>query len=600
MQSPQVSLRVVLAAILISGFALLSAAHARADAASQRHSVPIETPDGVALAADVIVPPVGGRFPTVLVMTPYGRATRMSAQAIHALVADRMAVVLVDMRGTGASQGDVQVVFSREERTDIGTVVRWIARQAWSNGQVIPTGTSYDGNLSALAVALAGKDVAAAIPRFIDFDTYRDLALPGGIRNEMLLRAWGALTAKLNQGLPCLLRAAACPGLSWLEPLDGDTDYRLLRAALLDHQKDWNAYLDTMGYAFEDDMTAGGRRLNAGFLSSETDALRVSRVPVQLWGSWFDAGTADSALQWYGLARSTPMELYLGAWTHGGGMRVDPFTGDHGEDEAGAPALGAAILGFIDRATRSPRTVSRIIHYYTAGAGIWRTTAAWPPANIAPRRWYLSGDHALSTVGPGGEPDRYTVDFSATTGDANRWTTQLGGGPVDYGDRNAADRKLLVYTSAPLRQDIEITGAPVATLHLSTSAPDGAIFVYLEAVERDGRIVYLTEGELRLALRGGGAANRPPGTEPSFLRADAGYLRPGEQIEIGVRLHAVSVRLTRGMRLRLALAGADAGTFARYPAEGDPVLTIRHSSSEPSFVEVPEAPWRADQQPERR
>lgn len=595
MQSPRTRLGVGLATILIAGLAPLSAARASAEGAARVRSVPIETPDGVVLAADVVVPPVAGRFTTVLVMTPYGRATRMSAQAMQALIADRIAIVLVDMRGTGASQGTVQVVFSSEERTDIGTVVRWITHQPWSNGQVIPTGTSYDGNLSALAVALAGKGVAAAIPRFIDFDTYRDLALPGGIRNEMLLRAWGALTVSLNQGLPCLLRAAACPGLPSLQPLDGDTGDRLLRAALLEHQKDWNAYGDTMGYAFEDDVTPSGRRLSTGFLSSETDALRAARVPVQLWGSWFDAGTADSALQWYGLARSTPMELYVGAWSHGGGTRVDPFTSDHREDETGAPSLGAAILGFIDRATRSPSTVPRVIHYYTADAGIWRTTTVWPPDNIVSRRWYLRDDHALSTAGPGGGADRYTVDFSATTGDANRWTTQLGGGPVDYGDRDTADRKLLLYTSAPLRQDIEITGTPLATLCLSTTAPDGAIFVYLEAVEPDGRTVYLTEGELRLALRGGGGAvNRPAGTQPSFLRADADYLRPGEQIVIGVRLHAVSVRLARGMRLRLALAGADAGTFARYPAEGDPVLTIRHSVRAPSFVEVPEAPWRAN------
>lgn len=601
MPNPQARRRVALVTILISWLALALAGGARADTAVAPHSsVPIRTPDGVALAADVFVPPVAGRFPAVLVMTPYGRATRLSRQALYALVADRMAVVLVDMRGTGASQGSVQVVFSREERTDIGTVVRWITRQPWSNGQVIPTGTSYDGNLSALALTLTGRAIVAAIPRFIDFDTYRDLALPGGIRNEMLLRAWGALTAQLNHGLPCLLRAAACKGLSWLEPLDGDTGYRLLRAALLEHQSDWNAYGDTMGYAFEDDVTPSGRRLNGGFLSSEADALRTSRVPIQLWGSWFDAGTADSALHWYGLARSTPMELYIGAWSHGGGTRVDPLISDHAEDETGAPSLGGAILGFIERATHRSQVMPRVIHYYTAGAGVWRTTATWPPDNIASRRWYLSGERALSTLGSGGGPDSYTVDLAATTGDTNRWTTQLGGGPVDYGDRGAADRKLLTYTSAPLRGDIEITGAPVATLRLSTSAPDGAIFVYLEAVEPAGRVIYLSEGELRLALRGGGATNHPPGAWPSFLREDARYLEPGHQLEIAVPLHGVSVRLTRGMRLRLALAGADAGTFARYPAAGDPVLTIQHSASAPSFVDIPEAPWRASPPPEPR
>jgi putative CocE/NonD family hydrolase len=504
-----------------------------------------------------------------------------------------LAVVLVDARGSGASQGHVLAIFSREERRDLAQVLAWIARQPWSDGRVVTTGVSYDGNLAALAVAAPGRALAAAAPRFIDFDTYRDLAVPGGVRNEMLLQGWGALTDSLNLATACVVSAAACADLPNLKPVDGDADLSVLRAALLDHQSNWRPYADTGGYAFEDDVTPAGRDLREGFLSTQIRELAASRVPVQLWGSWFDAGTADSALAWFAAAPEAKIEVYLGAWTHGVGARVDPFHPGPGEDEPGAPAPAERFLDFLARALGRPQAVTRVVHYYTAGAAVWRTTPVWPPANLAPVRWYFGPGDALSRDPPAtGGADRYAVDFTATTGKTNRWTTQLGGGPVDYGDRADEDRKLLTYTSAPLARGIEVTGAPVVTLRLASTHPDGAVFAYLEAVAPGGRSIYLSEGVLRLPLRGGAsAANTPPGVRPSFLRADMAPLAPGRTVEVGVMLHVVSAVVPQGYRLRIAIGGGDADTFARYPAEGDPTLTIHRSAAEPSFVDLPQADW---------
>jgi putative CocE/NonD family hydrolase len=548
----------------------------------------IAMPDGVKLAADVVTPggPAGGRFPAVLLMTRYGRATRLSDRAVQALTAAGLALVFVDMRGSGASQGHVTSVFSREERGDIGPVLDWIARQPWSDGRVITTGASYDGNLAALALAAGSPVLVAAAPRFVDFDTYRDLAAPGGLRGETFLRAWGALTDDLDRGAPCLADARSCAALTNLKPVDGDADRGRLRAALLDHQKNWQAYPDMRGYAFEDDVTLSGHDLRAGFLSSQLAALKVSRVPVQLWGSWFDAATADSALDWWAAAPTAPMELYLGAWTHGGGARVDPFVHDSAEDEPGAPVVAARFVNFAQRALAGRPAISRVIHYYTAGAAVWRTTGQWPPAGIKPVRWYVSSGGGLDRQPPAAPgADRYAVDFAATTGKTTRWTTQIGGGPVDYGDRSRQDAALLTYTSAPLAADVEITGAAAVTLRMASTHADGAVLVYLEAVAPDGRVTYLTEGGQRLALRG------LDGRPPSFLRADRAPLVPGQTTEVSLRLHAVSAVVPKGDRLRLAIAGADADTFARYPQQGDPTYTVYRSPAAPTFIDLPEADW---------
>jgi hypothetical protein len=573
--------------IAVLSLALIGVSPAAAQSPPRR-AIAIETPDNVKLAADVILPAGASPHPAILVMTPYGRGTRLRQGAIDAFTAAGFALVFVDMRGTGASQGHVDVIFSPQARADIRTILAWIGRQPWSNGKVVTTGISYDANLAALAVASGNAVVAGAVPRFIDFDTYRDLALPGGVRNEMLFKAWGALTTSLNDGWPCLLDAAQCAHVANLLPLDSDKDFAELRAALLDHQQDWNPTLDTAGYAFEDDVVPSGLPLRAGFLSSQIDALKVSRVPIQIWGSWFDAATADSALEWYSDVPSAPIELYLGAWTHGGGQRVDPFIASTAEDEPGAPVPPRIFLDFARRAVDG-KAPARVIHYYTSGAAVWRTTPSWPPAAIAMTRWHLGAKHALAHEADKGS-DHYTVDFDATTGTTNRWTTQMGGGPVAYGDRSAQDAHLLTYTSAPLDRAIEITGAPVVVLHLASTYPDSAVFAYLEAISPDSKVAYLSEGDLRLALRGGDSAdNKPEGLAPSFLRRDVHFIEPGRRVEIGIRMHNVSAMVPKGWRLRIALAGADRDTFGRYPLQGDPVWTLFHSS----FVELPQADWKS-------
>ena len=75
----------------------------------------------------------------------------------------------------------------------------------------------------------------------------------------------------------------------------------------------------------------------------------------------------------------------------------------------------------------------------------------------------------------------------------------------------------------------------------------------------------------------------------SFNRVDARPLVPGEVTEISLNLYATSVLIKAGHSLRVALAGADADTFDRYPAAGTPVWTVHRSSVYPSHIELPMA-----------
>ena len=177
-----------------------------------------------------------------------------------------------------------------------------------------------------------------------------------------------------------------------------------------------------------------------------------------------------------------------------------------------------------------------------------------------------------------------------TTGVNNRWFAQMDTA-IDYtADRAAEDGKLLTYTSAPLSVDTEITGSPILTLYVASTEEDGAFHVYLEDVAPDGKVTYITEGILR-AIHHPVSKAEPPyvhlGPYHSFNQADAAPLLPGEVTEIQLNLYATSVLIKAGHSLRIAIAGADADTFDRYPSEGSPVWTVQRNSIYPSSIELP-------------
>jgi putative CocE/NonD family hydrolase len=183
------------------------------------------------------------------------------------------------------------------------------------------------------------------------------------------------------------------------------------------------------------------------------------------------------------------------------------------------------------------------------------------------------------------------VDFTASSGKQNIWATGFGGGDVVYPDRAEEDKKLLVYDSAPLETDLEITGSPVLTMEMSSTTRDGALHAYLEDVSPEGRVTYVDEGILRVIDRKEvdpkSLPYEPLGPAHSFLRKDAEPLTPGETARIRFSLYPTSVLLRKGHQIRVALAGADASVFQRYPPGGTSAWTVYREARRASFIELP-------------
>jgi uncharacterized protein len=221
------------------------------------------------------------------------------------------------------------------------------------------------------------------------------------------------------------------------------------------------------------------------------------------------------------------------------------------------------------------------LHFYTMGRRVWQTTSVWPLPQTRWEDWWFEPNGALGRAcAAEGQTLRHVVDPSASTGVDNRWHTQIGCKPVRHADRWLADVRLLVFDGPVLTDALEITGAPVVHLTLGCDRPDAGLFVYLEMVLPNGVVRLLTEGCLRLAHR------RSKGR---FRRADLAPMPPEGTAAVEVPLLPLSIELPAGVRLRIAIAGADADTFVT-PAARPTTFTVQAGGPNGSRFSLPVIP----------
>ena len=560
----------------------------------------VETADGTRIAIDIWLPQAaldGEPVPTVMQMTRYWRAAQWALPMFDSSPEDAarytdhgFAYVTVDARGSGASFGSRQGPWSAVEREDHGEVVDWLVEQGWSNGNVGAIGISYDGNTAAFLATSGRGAVKAVVPRFYDADAYDSPGIPGGVYNAGFVQAWAGLNGALDSGDVCALAPEEdCAqvqrvllGPKWV---DEDPKGTMAAEAMAEHADNLDVHEAALGITYRDDAFAGGASFADLSVLSQLDALERGGVAVYSWGSWLDAGTADSALNVFAGAEGSH-RVILGAWNHGADEDADPYAA---ADAAVSPTEDEQHLDIIEffqahLSDDAALTPVREIRYYTLNEGTWRTTETWPPAEVGASTLYFGDGTLVAAAPPEGEAT-YAVDYTATTGPTNRWWTQLEG-DVIYPDRAEEDAKLLTFTGEPLAGPTRITGHAEVTVHLSTTHSDGALFAYLEDVAPDGTVTYISEGQLRLLHR---ALEPDSPALHSFEAGDGQAVVPGEVMEVTVRLRPTSVRIDAGHRIRIALAGHDASNFARYPADGEPTWTVHHGGGLASRVVLPVA-----------
>lgn len=567
--------------------------------------------DGVKIAVDVMLPkglPAGARVPSILIIARYWRSfeMRMPWPPDRAPMGPRdplpdflcgagYATVAVDVRGSGASYGSSPYPWNEEEVRDYGEVVDWITRQPWSDGAVGAIGISYEGASAELLAAAHPAATRVVVPQETEHDLYEGIVFPGGILNDYFMRTWQDTNESLDRSVVPPEWGPARFFLRGVRPVDGDRDRAQLREAVAEHGRNADVYASIMHNVYRDDpYGAPGVTLDDFSPGRYRAAIERSGAAIFGWGSWLDGTTADCVIRRF-VSFTNPQRAVIGAWNHLYRHHASPYAAPKARLVPRLKEQWQEALEYFDHYLQGgpgDAHAEKQLFYYTMGAEAWKVTSVWPPAGTTMQRWYLADGHMLAQESPAGDgdADEYAVDFEATTGTTNRWHTSDGMTAVVYKDRARADRRLLAYTGPALGEDMEITGYPVVTLYVTSTAADGAFYVYLEDVDEKGKVIYVTEGQLRAIHR-----RVSPGPSPearfapyhSFKREDGMPMVPGEVAELSFGLQPTSALVRRGHRLRVAIAGHDKDTFVRIPAEGTPRIAVQRSRVYASHIDLP-------------
>ncbi|RJP23078.1 MAG: CocE/NonD family hydrolase [Candidatus Abyssobacteria bacterium SURF_5] len=563
--------------------------------------------DGVRIAVDLYLPDgleEGTKLPTILFQTRYVRSLDLrwpfnlltntspeTQKLIELFVPHGYAWVDVDARGSGASFGSRQYPWSPDEVKDGGEIVDWIIAQPWSDGNVGSLGWSYTGSTSEFLLVNNHPAVKAVAPRFALFDTYTDIAFPGGIHSAWFTEEWARFNNIIDtnriKGLGFL------PGLSVRgpRPVDIDRDRSLLAAAIDEHAENLSIHEQALSITFRDDVADSGLGTVDVFSPhSYIDKLESSGAAIYSFSGWFDGGYQHAAIKRF-LTLSNPGKLLIGPWDHS--ICIKPWWPNAQEVEFD---FNEEMLRFFDyhlKGIENGVMTEKPVCYYTLVEEKWKFADTWPPA-AEMRRFYFAPKHALDSNPPADADglDSYEVNYDTGTRLHSRWVSLVNVKevPIQYTGRKEEDKKLLCYTSVPLAEDMEVTGHPVVTLQVTSTATDGNFIVYLEDVHPSGEVTYVTEGHLR-AIHRKLSEEQPPYKTPApyrtFKRADAMPLVPGEPAQLVFDLLPTSYLFLKGHSIRLAIAGADKDHFPLMKTNPPTILNVHRSQGLASFVDLP-------------
>ena len=569
--------------------------------AAQAASVYVPAKDGTRLAVDVHLPDDVAvdsdeeQVPVLLELTRYWRSREAGGRPIvtlspldRKLLEAGYALVKVDVRGSGASFGNRQMEYGRQEVRDGYDIVDWVVAQPWCDGAVGAYGTSYTGTTAELLCATGHPAIRAVIPGWSDYDLYRSPARPYGVP-AIFIDEWGSFVAGLDGNGAS---AMGDHGVS-VRRVDEDKDGALVAAARKEHASNFDVAAAVGAAEYRDDaVVAGGDTYHDASSLGWQKEIEASGVPMLVLASWLDAGTAEGALHRF-QNFSNPQKLVILASSHGGLAHASPFA-VKSRRVAPVPSnaeqydLRVAFLDHYLKGVDNEVADWAPVRYFNLGEEGFHETDVWPPKDTQRLRFFAGADGVLAREPGESGWDEYEVDFEVTTGNANRWSTQMGRPVLGLHDRGATDARMLTYTTAPLEKDLQVTGTPVVTLQVTSTADDGLILIYLEDVDPQGQSRYISEGGLRALHRkpveGGDPATGLP--MHTFERADAMALVPGKEVQVTFRLHPTSVLFRAGHRIRVALAGADADSFASFPGGVAPTLRLRRGPGGTS-IELP-------------
>jgi len=529
-------------------------------------------PDHVVLAADVYRPAGNGRWPVLLMRTPYNKGLMpLISQSLDAVKAAEagFAVVVQDVRGRHASQGEGFQPYEHEG-ADGRAAVEWCAELPFSNGQIGMFGVSYMGGACWLAAAARPAPLKAIATAHAPRDLYAGLR-PGGALAWATAVDWSVGTV----GIDVLVRRGGPDLMDRLGALFDDVDgfpdrigHRPLTSfppAHPEHPELLGFFWDYVSHETRDEAWARG--LYPG-------ALDEAEVPALVLAGWHDMMLRDDVRHF--VHRGRPEDrLVVGPWAHG---VFDQVVGDV---DFGLRAGGLSLdlqgdvtslqVSWFDRWLRDGEGAAQPrVKVFVQGMNRWRSGDAWPLAEPESTALFLTGNGGLEWTAPVGAAApsafRYDPDNPCPTlGGALIAPLTYRRGPVDQ--RPLLEREdVLLFQSAPLTDPLHLMGEVRAVLHAATDGPDTDWVVKLCDVHPDGRVLNLCDGIQRASARDADTRHTP--------------VVAGELVRYDVDLGPTAVMVPAGHRLAVLVTSSDFPRYDRNPntGEGSAHVTARVAS----------------------
>ena len=539
--------------------------------------VQIPMRDGVSLGANVYRPQDSAKHPTIMRLTPYGKDVQDSMDRAWEAVQRGYAMVEVDARGRNDSGGTFRPFRDGPDGSD---TLDWIAAQPWSNGKIATRGASYEGQSQWMVAKEGNPHLVAMMPYVAPADGFNDFLRYDGVPKLDLIFTWamGYGFGRVNHQIS---------GFDWSE---------VMGALPLDK-------LDTLA----------GRSVPFWRDSMQHDHLDEYWAPLQMTGNYgrFDVPSFNVTGWYEGQLRGTvqgfvnavktskkPREnmLVIGPWLHG--VNRNRKVGDRDAGPEAIIDLEAIQNAWLDHIMLgSPKSDYSNFLYFLPVDNHWYGASAFPIPGTKLTTYYLAslgkantlnGDGTLASEAGHGDPDSYTYDPSNPVLSVSSRTAGARGGlkqgPVD--NRSVEERPdVLVYTSGPLQEAMEVTGPISATVYFSTDVADTDITVKLLDVTTDGSSLNLSEGIARGKYR------------ESFVHPV--MLTPGKIYKLNVTLFPTSNYFEAGHRIRVEIASSNFPVFARnlnspISETGSEIkiahTRIYHSQEYPSMIVLPVVP----------
>ena len=579
--------------------------------------------DGVRLATDIYIPRSDKKVPIIFSRTPYNfnsgwehsKEKNRTHQSAYEALKRGYAYVVQNERGRYFSEGEWDILGM--PLTDGYDAFSWMSEQSWSNGKIGTLGCSSTAEWQMAVAALDHPSHAAMVPqgfgagvgRVGDFleqgNWYR-----GGVE-QLLFGTWlyGVEHDKFKPRIPKgatqedLIRisrfydlAPENPPVDWAEKIK-----HLPLQDLLKNINGKKEIFDKMirrkpndpewykGGLYHDDMDFG--------------------VPSFWFVSWYDVATSPN-IALFNHVRSNAKDLsvrddqylVIAPTLHCGFTRATENT------IVGQRSVGDARLNYDEQIynwfdlmlkgknndfkAKTPR-----VQYYTMGSNKWQNSEVWPPENTEMTTFYLSSNGSANTMYGDGKlttlkrkiqnnTDSFLYDpmdpVTSNGGGVCCMGNAVKGGAFDQQEIESRD-DVLVYTSEPLNNGLEVTGFINSTIYLSSDVKDTDITIKLIDVYPDGTAYNIDETIQRVRFR--------EGYDKEV------FMEKGNVYKVDLSQMSTSNYFKKNHRIRIEISSSNFPRFARNLNTGGDNFnesngivarnTIHHSKLHPSSITLP-------------